>query len=69
MKINGFVMENLKKVESKLKDHGFTTKIICKFVKNFRSDLLGVCTAEVEVPCKLVEVGAHFAALSRHMFF
>ena len=28
MKINGFVMENLKKVESKLKDHGFTTKIM-----------------------------------------
>jgi hypothetical protein len=38
---------------------------VCKFVKNFRSDLLGVCTAEVEVPCKLVEVGAHFAALSK----
>ena len=35
---------------------------VCKFVKNFRSDLRGVCTAEVEVPCKLVEVGAHFAA-------
>ena len=38
---------------------------VCKFVKEFRPDLLGVCTAEVEVPCKLVEVGAHFAALSK----
>ncbi len=28
MKINEFVMENLKKVERKLKDHGFTTKIM-----------------------------------------
>ena len=28
MKINELVMENLKKVESKLKDHGFTTKIM-----------------------------------------
>ena len=38
---------------------------VCKFVKDFRSNLLGVCTAGVEVPCKLVEVGAHLAALSK----
>jgi len=38
---------------------------VCKFVKEFRSDLLGVCTARIEVPCKLVEVGAHLAALSK----
>ena len=38
---------------------------VCKFVKDFRSDLLGVCTAGVEVTCKLVEVGAHPAALSK----
>ena len=29
---------------------------VCKFVKEFRPDLLGVCTARIEVPCKLVEV-------------
>ena len=33
---------------------------VCKFVKDFRSDLLGVCTAGIEVPCKLVEVARHF---------
>ena len=38
---------------------------VCKFVKDFRSDLLGVCTAGIEVPCKLVEVFAHLAALSK----
>ena len=38
---------------------------VCKFVKDFRSDLLGVCTAGVEVPCKLVDVAAHLAALSK----
>ena len=38
---------------------------VCKFVKEFRSDLLGVGTARIEVPCKLVEVGAHFAALGK----
>ena len=38
---------------------------VCKFVKDFRPDLLGVCTAGIEVPCKLVEVGAHPAALSK----
>ena len=37
---------------------------VCKFVKEFRPDLLGVCTAGIEVPCKLVEVSAHLAALS-----
>ena len=38
---------------------------VCKFVKDFRSDLPGVCTAGIEVPCKLVEVSAHLAALSK----
>lgn len=37
---------------------------VCKFVKDFRPDLLGVCTAGIEVPCKLVEVSTHLAALS-----
>ena len=38
---------------------------VCKFVKEFRSYLLGVCTARIEIPCKLVEVAAHLAALSK----
>ena len=38
---------------------------VCKFVKEFRPDLLGVCTAGIEVPCKLVEASAHLAALSK----
>ena len=38
---------------------------VCKFVKEFRPDLLGVCTAGIEVPCKLVEVSAHPAALGK----
>ena len=38
---------------------------VCKFVKNFRSYLLGVCTARIEVPCKLVQISAHLAALSK----
>ena len=36
---------------------------VCKFVKEFRPDLLGVRTAGIEVPCKLVEVAAHLVAL------
>ena len=27
--------------------------------------MLGVCTARIEVPCKLVEVAAHLAALGK----
>lgn len=38
---------------------------VCKFVKDFRPDLLGVRTAGIEVPCKLVEVGARLAALGK----
>ena len=38
---------------------------VCKFVKDFRPDLLGVRTAGIEVPCKLVQVAAHLAALSK----
>ena len=38
---------------------------VCKFVKEFRPDLLGVCTAGVKVPCKWVENAAHPAALGK----
>ena len=38
---------------------------VCKFVKDFRPDLLGVRTARIEVPCKLVEVSAHLAVLGK----
>ena len=38
---------------------------VCKFVKEFRPDLRGICTAGIEVPCKLVEVSAHLAALGK----
>ena len=38
---------------------------VCKFVKEFRPDLLGVHTAGIEVPCKLAEIAAHLAALSK----
>ena len=38
---------------------------VCKFVKEFRPDLLGVCAAGIEVPCKLVEIAAHLAALGK----
>ena len=38
---------------------------VCKFVKNFRSYLLGVRTARIEIPCKLVQVAAHLAALGK----
>ena len=38
---------------------------VCKFVKDFRSYLLGVCTAGIKVSCELVEVAAHPAALGK----
>ena len=38
---------------------------VCKFVKDFRSYLLGVRTARIEVPCKLVEIAAHLATLGK----
>ena len=38
---------------------------VCKFVKDFRSDLLGVCTAGVEVSCELVEVASYLTALGK----
>ena len=38
---------------------------VCKFVKDFHPDLLGVCAAGVKVPCKLVEIAAHLAALGK----
>ena len=38
---------------------------VCKFVKDFRSDLLGVRTAGIEVSCKLVQISAHPAALGK----
>ena len=36
-----------------------------QFLQNLRPELLGVFAAGVEVPCKLVEVAAHLAALGR----
>ena len=38
---------------------------VCKFVKESRPNLLGIRTARIEVPCKLVEVAAHPAALGK----
>ena len=38
---------------------------VCKFVKDFRPELFDVCTARIEVLCKLVEVSAHPAALGK----
>ena len=36
-----------------------------KFVKESRPQLFGVCAAGIEVPCKLVEIAAHLAALGK----
>ena len=36
---------------------------VCKFVKEFRPQLFGICAAGVEVSCKLVQISAHPAAL------
>ena len=38
---------------------------VCKFVKDFRPQVFGVCAAEVKVSCELVEIAAHPAALSK----
>ena len=38
---------------------------VCKFVKEFRPELFGVCTAGVKVSCELVQVAAHPAALGK----
>ena len=38
---------------------------VCKFFKEFRPQLFGVCAAGVEVPCELVQVAAHLAALGK----
>ena len=38
---------------------------VCKFVKDFRPDLLGVCTARIEVSCELVEVASYLTALGK----
>ena len=38
---------------------------VCKFVKNSRPQLFGVCAAGVEVSCELVEVASYLAALSK----
>ena len=38
---------------------------VCKFVKEFRPQLFGVCAAGVEVSCKLVEIAAYLAALRK----
>ena len=46
---------------------GFQPKVreCGQFLQNLRPELLGVFAAGVEVPCKLVEVAAHLAALGR----
>ena len=46
---------------------GFQPKVreCGQFLQNLRPELLGVFAAGVEVPCKLVEVASHLAALSR----
>ena len=36
---------------------------VCKFVKEFRPQLFGVCATGVEVSCKLVQISTHPAAL------
>ena len=38
---------------------------VCKFVKDFRPQVFGVCAAGVKVSCELVEVDAHLAALGK----
>ena len=38
---------------------------VCKFVKEFRPELFGVCSARVKVSCELVQVAAHPAALGK----
>ena len=38
---------------------------VCKFVKDFRPQVFGVCTAGIKVLCELVEVAAHPAALGK----
>ena len=38
---------------------------VCKFVKKFRPELFGVCSARVKVSCELVQVAAHPAALGK----
>ena len=38
---------------------------VCKFVKEFRPQLFGVCAAGIEVPCELVQIAAHPAALGK----
>ena len=38
---------------------------VCKFVKEFRPQLFGVCAAGVEVSCELVQVATHPAALGK----
>ena len=46
---------------------GFQPKVreCGQFLQNLRPELLGVFAAGIEVPCKLVEIAAHLAALSK----
>ena len=48
---------------------GFQPKVreCGQFLQNLRPELLGVFAAEVEVPCKLVEVASYLAALGRQV--
>ena len=38
---------------------------VCKFVKNSRPQLFGVCAAGVKVSCELVEVASYLTALGK----
>ena len=46
---------------------GFQPKVreCGQFLQNLRPELLGVFAAGVKVPCKLVEVASHLAALGK----
>ena len=60
-----YMLERCHTVHPELSRRAAKCGQVCKFVKEFRPDLLGVCTAGIEVPCKLVEVAAHLAALGK----
>ena len=38
---------------------------VCKFVKDFRPQVFGVCAAGVKVSCELVEVASYLTALGK----
>ena len=60
-----YMLERCHTVHPELSRRAAKCSQVCKFVKEFRPDLLGVRTAGVEVPCELVQIAAHPAALSK----